>query len=102
MGITKQFSKISTNIQDGVKTGSISLLKIFTLVLSGFFIALTFALIGQEIMQYGTISFCFVFIVFFSLTSKGLSKLQLGHILLFDLFCILVALLLRMYILVAP
>jgi hypothetical protein len=63
---------------------------------------LTFALVGQEILLYGNFSF------FFVITAMTLGFLRLSRswgtskVLVFDVICILVGMLLKMYILVAP
>jgi hypothetical protein len=69
---------------------------------TGLLVALTIALIGQEMMGYGTFAFVFLMIVVTAGLLKIMSSWRLSAVLLFDLFCVLVALLLRLYIQVAP
>jgi hypothetical protein len=102
MGITDKMSQLAGNVQQGVKSSSMSLLAITVKLMTCFFFALTVALIGQEMMNYGTFMFMFMLLVVGGLLFKLLSPWGLGSVLIFDLICILVALLLRMYILVAP
>lgn len=102
MGLTDKFSQIAGNVQEGVKNSSVSLFNIILKILTGFMIGLTFALIGQEMMTYGTFAFVFIMVVTTGAIFKFLSTWSVGQVLLFDLFCVLVALLLRMYIIVAP
>jgi hypothetical protein len=102
MGLTDKVSQMAGNVQQGVKSSSISL-GLWTLKLgTAFMVGLTAALIGQEIMQFGTISFVFMMIVVGGALLKLMSQWSIGSVFVFDLFLILVALLLRMYILVAP
>jgi hypothetical protein len=102
MGITDKFSQIAGQVQDGVKNTSVSLFGTFLKIVTAFVVSLTMALIGQEMMGYGTFSFVFTMVVVFSLIFKLISKWSVGSVLLFDLFAVLVALLLRLYIQVAP
>lgn len=102
MGITDKVSQFAGNVQEGVKSSSVSLLALVLKVATSFVIALTFALIGQEIMKYGTLSFVFVMTVVVGVIMKIIGKWNLMQVFIFDLFCVLVGLLLRMYILIAP
>ncbi len=71
-------------------------------ILTVFIVGLTLAMIGQELISYGTISFIFILLVISFSLLKVMSKWTMGSVLVFDLFCVLIAFLLRMYILVAP
>jgi hypothetical protein len=102
MGIVNKVSQIATNVQQGAKTTSISLLGLSIKMITGFILGLTFALIGQEVIQYGTFMFVFMMVLVWGLVLRITLKWSIGSILIFDLICILVALLLRMYIIVAP
>lgn len=102
MGITDKFSQIAGQVQDGVKNTSTSLLSMALKLVTALMVALTIALIGQEMMSYGTFAFIFLMIVVAGGLLKLMSPWRVGAVLLFDLFCILMALLLRLYIQVAP
>lgn len=102
MGITDKFSQFAGQMQDGVKNTSVSAFAIFLKVVTAFMVSLTLALIGQEMMNYGSFAFIFMMVVVIGLLWKLMSKWTVGAVLLFDLFCVLVALLLRLYIQVAP
>ncbi len=102
MGISDKMGQIAGQVQDGVKNTSVSIFGIVLKLLTAFLVALTFSLIGQEMMAYGTFSFVFIFVVVSALIFKLISKWSVGSVLLFDLFIVLVALLLRLYIQVAP
>ncbi|WP_413289553.1 hypothetical protein [Bdellovibrio sp. HCB337] len=92
----------STNVQDGVKNSSVSLVCLTLRVLTGFMLGLTLGLIGQELVGYGSLALTFMLVVVMGLVIKTTSGWNLGKILIFDLFLVLLAMLLRMYILVAP
>ena len=102
MGITDKVSQMAGKVQDGVKDTSISLISISLKIVTSFLVALTLGLVGQEMMGYGTLAFVFIMVVTVGLLMKLMSKWAVGAVLLFDLFCVLVALLLRLYIQVAP
>jgi hypothetical protein len=102
MGITDKVSQIAGQVQDGVKNTSTSVLSVALKLVTALAVALTIALIGQEMMNYGTFAFVFLMIIVVGGLLKLMSSWRMGAVLLFDLFCILVALLLRLYIQVAP
>lgn len=102
MGISEKMSEIAGNVQEGVRTSSVSIFALALKIFTAFVIGLTFALIGQEILRYGSLSFIFVMTVVLLAIMKIIGKWSLLQVFIFDLFCILVGLLLRMYILIAP
>jgi hypothetical protein len=102
VGLTDKVSQLADSVQDGVKKTSTSLLTLTLKLFSVAILGLTFALIGQEIAGYATFMFIFVGIVVATLFFKIIQSLTLSQVFLFDLFCILVGLVLRMYILIAP
>ncbi|MCE3010666.1 MAG: hypothetical protein LW875_08640 [Proteobacteria bacterium] len=102
MGLGDKVNQMAGNVQQGVKTTSISLALWMLKLATAFMVGLTVALIGQEMMKFGTISFVFMMIVVGGAILKLMSSWSIGSVVIFDLFLILVALLLRMYILVAP
>lgn len=102
MGLSDKMKGLASNMQEGVKTSSVSFLNLFLRLLTGFMLGLTLSLIGQELAGYGTLGLLFCLIVVMAIVTKVLSAWSIGQILIFDLICVLVAMLLRMYILVAP
>lgn len=102
MSISDKMKGLSTNVQDGVKSSSLSLFCLTLRIMSGFVLGLTLGLIGQELVGYGTLALTFMMVVVMGLVVKTTSGWSLGKLLIFDLILILVAMLLRMYILVAP
>lgn len=95
-------SEFVENVQLRLKKSSSSLLTLSLRVLTGMILGLTFALVGQEILLYGNFSF------FLVITAMTLGFLRLSRswgtskVLVFDVICVLVGMLLKMYILVAP
>jgi len=102
MGMADKMKGFSTNVQEGVKSSSVSLVCITLRVITGFLLGLTLGLIGQELVGYGTLALIFMMVVVVGLVMKTTSGWNVGKILIFDLILVLSAMLLRMYILVAP
>lgn len=102
MGITEKVSQIAGQVQDGVKSTSVSFVSLILKFVTAFFVALTLSLIGQEMMGSGTFTFIFTMVLVIGLVMKLIGKWAVGAVLLFDLFCVLMALLLKLYLQVAP
>ena len=102
MGIGDKMRGIAHSTQEGVKSTSLTLFHIFLRLVTGVVLGLTFAWTGQELVGYGDFVLFFVVIVVMAVIMKLLSGWSIGKILIFDLICVLVLMLLRMYILVAP
>ena len=102
MGIGDKMKGYSESFQGGVKSSSMTALHIFIRLVTGLSLGLTIALIGQQLMGYGMLALIFCMVVVLAVVMKLLSSWSMGQILIFDLICVLVAMLLRMYILVAP
>lgn len=102
MGIAGKIKDMSAQAQYGVQKSSVSLVHIILRLISGFFIGFVLALILQEIFQTGALILTFFTVLFMALIYKGLSHFSIGKIIIFDLICVLVGALLRMYIMLAP
>lgn len=102
MGLTDKVSQFAGQVQDGVKNTSVSFASLSLKLITAVFLALTLSLIIQEMMGSGTFTFIFTMVLVLGLVMKIIGKWSVGAVLLFDLFCVLVALLLRFYIQVAP
>lgn len=102
MGFGTKMNSFATNMQNGAKSSSVSLFHIFLRLITGLILGLTLALIGQEFFGYETFGLLFVIVVVVGAITKALSTWSISKILIFDLICVLVGMLLRMYILVAP
>ena len=71
-------------------------------LLTGVFLGLTLALIGQEIVQYEFIGFTLVTVMVVACLMRITRHWTWTHLFIFNLICVLIGLLLRMYILIAP
>ena len=102
MGIGDNMRGFLSNVQVGVKSTSLSTFHFILRLVSGLFVGLTMALIGQELMGYETLALIFATVVVLAIIMKILSLWSISQILIFDLIVVLLAMLMRMYILVAP
>jgi hypothetical protein len=95
-------ANLISNAQERFKTSSNALALVSFKALTGLFLGLTLALIGDQIIDYGWISFMLVLIVSTGTLMKITKSWTWMHMLIFNLICVLIGLLLRMYILIAP
>ncbi|MEK2643732.1 hypothetical protein [Bdellovibrio sp. BCCA] len=102
MGIGDKMRGLASSAQEGVKSSTLSFFHFTLRFVTGILLGLVLGLIGQELVGYGTFALLFVMVVILGIIMKVLSNWSMGQILIFDLICVLVAMLLRMYILVAP
>lgn len=102
MGIGDKMRGLASSAQEGVKSSTLSFFHFTLRFVTGILLGLVLGLIGQELVGYGTFALIFVMVVVLGVILKLLANWSVGQILIFDLICVLVAMLLRMYILVAP
>ena len=102
MGITDKVSQVVDSVHTGAKNASTSVALWVLKSISAFVVAITLSMIAQELIQYGTISFIFVLLVATLGVGRLMAAWSFGSVLIFDLVCVLMALLLRMYIQLAP
>ena len=90
------------DIQYKLKTSSSSLMLVTVKLLVGFILGLTFALIGERIMGYGTFSFALIIITSLAAFYRVARPWKWSGVFIFALICVLIGLLLKMYIQLAP
>lgn len=90
------------NVQDRFKTTSSVVALIAFKIFTGLFLGLTLALIGDQIIGYGVFSLILVMLVTAGAVIKISKSWTWTHMFIFNLICLLVGMLLRMYILIAP
>lgn len=102
MNIVDRINNQAMQMTTTAKMGFLAILLLTCKVLSGLIIGLTLALVGQVVFKYGPVLFWFVILV----VSTGFYRLTKSWgpigLLIFDLLCVLAALLIRMYVIVAP
>jgi hypothetical protein len=91
-----------SNVQDRIKTTSNAFALLAFKAITGLFLGLTIALIVEQIVDYGWFSFILVVMVVTGSLLKISKNWTWMHIMIFNLICVLIGLLLRMYILIAP
>ncbi len=90
------------NVQDRFKTSTNALALLAFKAVVGLFLGLTLALIGMEIINYGWFSLVLVMLVVAGSMLRISRSWEWRHVLIFTLICVLIGMLLRMYILLAP
>jgi len=90
------------NVQGKIRDSGLGLGLLALKAGTGLFVGLTFALIFRELTEMGSFLFTFVIVVFGVVFLKISQRWKFAGVLLFDLFCVMTAMLLRMYILIAP
>lgn len=102
MGLADNLKNVAFSAQQGAKSASISITQRGLRLISGFFVGIVLALIIQEFVQYGILMLLFFTTLFTMTIYRLLRSRTLFHIFVFDVICILSAILLRMYIMIAP
>ena len=95
-------SELIGGLNQKIKTSSSSLTLFTIKATTGLLIGLTFAIVGQEMIGYGVFAFSFVLFSISGSFLKISKKWRFFGVFIFNLICILVALLLRMYVMIAP
>ena len=98
MGLKMDY--LVNNMQNRMKSSSIGILTTIFKLFSGFILGLTFALIGQVMVNYGDLAFFMVIVVFAGVFMK-ISKTGGFGVLCLIYFVYFVGMLLWMYILIA-
>lgn len=73
-----------------------------TRIFVGLALGLVFAMVGQEMVGYGTFSYALVVVSCLAAILRISKNWRWSHLTIFVLICILLGALLRMYIMVAP
>lgn len=102
MGFTDNLKNATGNFQLGAKNASFTLGQRLLRLFSGLFIGMVLSLIIQEFAQSGTLMLVFFTVLFTAIIYRLLRPLKIFQIFIFDVICILIATLLRMYIIIAP
>lgn len=102
MSVIDKFNAQALQMREDVKSSASNFTLLLFKVVSGMIIGLTFALVFQEIGQFGQMSFIFILLIITALFTKLTKSWGFVTLLIFDLVCVLVAMLLRMYVLIAP
>lgn len=90
------------NLQGKIKESGRGFGLLLLKVLSGVLLGLTLALIFRQLTGIGNFIFTLVIVMFTGVFFRFSQKWKFTGVLLFNLFCVMTAMLLRMYILIAP
>ncbi len=102
MALTDKLKGFSNNVQQTTKNATYGLGHVLLRFASGFLIGLVLALICQEIFGLGLFMLIFLNVLFMALIYKIMAPRTIFQIIIFDFICVLIASLLRMYVLIAP
>ena len=94
--------QFAQNFQYRIKSSSTGVAMLLFRLAVGAFLGLTFALVGEQTIAYGGFAFAFVIVTVMMMFMRISSAWRAGSVLVFTLVCVLIGLLLRMYIMVAP
>lgn len=98
-------AELMGRMQQGIKNSSSDFVLLAMRALTGTFIGVTMGLIVQEALSEGqeiTLAFVFAFVTTLGVIWRLTRGWGLAAVLLFDLIVVLVGVLLRLYIMVAP
>lgn len=95
-------SQFTISVQNKIKSSGASITLTVVKIYSGLVLGVVFALVGEEIFGYGSLSFSFVVVTILALFLKIAKNWGWVPLLSFNLICILIGLLLRMYVHLAP
>ncbi len=90
------------NVHSQLKRSSQSFALFSVKLLSGLILGLVLAIAGEQIIGYGNFSFWFVSILFTGVFLRISRAWSFGGLMVYNLVCLLLGLLLRMYVLIAP
>jgi hypothetical protein len=102
MGVAENIKNIPGQVGEPTKRIAQGVLHVIVRIITGFFLGLVLSLIAQEIFSFGLFMLLFFTTLFGAIIFKLLGRLNLLQIVVFDLVCVLVLTLLKMYILLAP
>jgi hypothetical protein len=102
MGLSEKMHHIADGMKSSAKSGAMKTVLTLLRIITGLTLGLTLALVGSEVAGYGTLSLVFVVAIVLFAFMRLSHKWTLGQVLIFDLVMVLVAQLLRMYIMLAP
>ncbi len=102
MGITDNLKSMASNLQQSARNSTVTLSQRILRLISGLFVALILSLIIQEMMQSGTLMLIFFMLLLTSVVYLFLVRFNILQILIFDLICVLIVSLMRLYIMAAP
>ena len=90
--------KMQGRLKESSRSIGLITVKLFT----GFMVGLTLALVFKQLMGLETFMFTFVIVCCIGIFVRLSAKWKFSGVILFNLFCVMTAMLVRMYIMIAP
>ncbi len=100
--IGEKFEGLTANMKNSTQSSGYRGLTIALRLLTGLILGYVIGLIGRQLMGYGYLGVILFVVVTTAVFFKISSQWSLLKVFLFDIFCVLVLQILRMYILLAP
>jgi hypothetical protein len=102
MSLSDKFNNSIERIQEGTKHSFYTIFLLSVKIISSFFFGLLISLIFKELSHFGNLLFLFTLLVFTAVFFKLITNLSLRNLIIVDSFIVLICLLLKMYIMIAP
>jgi hypothetical protein len=102
MGFSDRVDLMGQSLKSGTKNATVSFIALSLRLLTGLVLGLVLSLICQVLMNLGQFSVVFLVFLFGGIFFRVSSTWSIPKILVFDLIATLVAVILRMYIYLAP
>jgi len=102
MSLSDKFSNSMEKFQEGTKNSLYTIFLLILKIISSFFFGLLIALIFKELFHFGNLLFLFSLLTFAAVFFKLTSNLTLRNLIIANSFIVLICLLLKMYIMIAP
>ncbi len=102
MSLSGRMELMGQSLKDGTKNTTISVVSLSLRLISGIVLGLVLSLILQVLMDLGQFSMIFLTVLFCGIFLRISRDWIIPKILIFDLIATLVAVILRMYIYLAP
>ena len=102
MGFSEKIEGFAATVKSSAQSTTARIVSIILRILTGVVFGYVLALIFQELLSFGSLMVLFFVVVFTAFFYRISTSWSILKILLFDLFCVLVLQVLKMYIMMAP
>jgi len=102
MGIGDRLEGFTSNMKHSAQATGVTVFTAILRILTGLVLGYVFGIVAQELMGFGSLGILLFVVVTTAAFYKVSSEWTLLKVFLFDVFCILVLQILKMYIMLAP
>lgn len=102
MGIGDKLEGFASNMKHSAQATGLTIFTAFLRILTGLVLGYVIGIVAQELMHFGSLGVLLFVVVLTAAFYKISSEWSLLKVFLFDVFCILVLQILKMYIMLAP